>query len=88
MKEQDRRAVEGMARCGISLEGLLEAFPKFDVEDIIAVYDEVAMPVELRKAHQANDRAVMKAYGFPIKDFTEEDCVAELMKMYQKLVGK
>ena len=42
----------------------------------------------LRKAHQANDRAVMKAYGFPIKDFTEEDCVAELMKMYQKLVEK
>lgn len=30
----------------------------------------------------------MKAYGFPIKDFTEEDCVAELMKMYQKLVEK
>ena len=29
MKDQDRRAVEGMARCGISLEGLIEAFPKF-----------------------------------------------------------
>ena len=41
MKEQDKRAVEGMARCGISLEGLLEAFPKFDVEDVAAVYDEV-----------------------------------------------
>ena len=41
MKEQDKRAVEGMARCGISLEGLLEAFPKFDVEDVVAVYDEV-----------------------------------------------
>ena len=27
----------------------------------------------------------MKAYGFPIKGFTEEDCVSELMKMYQKL---
>ena len=52
------------------------------------MYDELTMPVELRKAHQANDRAVMKAYGFPIKDFTEEDCVAELMKMYQKLVEK
>ena len=41
MKEQDKRAVEGMARCGISIEGLLEAFPKFDVEDVVAVYDEV-----------------------------------------------
>ena len=43
------------------------------------------MPPELRKAHQANDRAVMQAYGFLIKGFSEEDCVAELMKMYQKL---
>ena len=32
------------------------------------------------------DRAVMQAYGFPIKDFTEADCMAELMKMYQNLV--
>ena len=28
------------------------------------LYDEVAMPPELRKAHQANDKAVMDAYGF------------------------
>lgn len=41
MKVQDKRAVEGMARCGISLEGLLEAFPKFSVEEVIAVYDEI-----------------------------------------------
>lgn len=41
MKVQDKRAVEGMARCGISLEGLLEAFPKFPVEEVIAVYDEI-----------------------------------------------
>ena len=30
----------------------------------------------------------MEAYGFPIKDFTESDCVAELMKMYQALNEK
>ena len=41
---------------------------------------------ELLKAHQNNDRAVMQAYGFSIKDMTESSCVAELMKMYQKLV--
>ena len=45
------------------------------------------MPAELRKAHTENDRAVMKAYGFDIK-LSEADCVAELMKMYQKLVEK
>lgn len=41
---------------------------------------------ELRKAHQQNDRAVMQAYGFSVKSMTESSCVAELMKMYQKLV--
>ena len=44
------------------------------------------MPVELRKAHQQNDIAVMEAYGFDWKHMTESDCVAELMRMYQKLV--
>ena len=39
----------------------------------------------MRKAHQLNDKAVMEAYDFPIKNFTESDCVAELMKMYQEL---
>lgn len=29
------------------------------------LYDDVMMPIELRKAHQANDRAVLEAYGFP-----------------------
>jgi hypothetical protein len=27
----------------------------------------------------------MQAYGFPIKDFTESDCVAELFKMYKAM---
>ena len=43
------------------------------------------MPPELLTAHQNNDRAVMAAYGFPVKNFTESDCVAELMKRYQTL---
>ena len=28
-------------------------------------------------AHQNNDRAVMAAYGFPVKTMTESQCVAE-----------
>ncbi|MBU5435257.1 type IIL restriction-modification enzyme MmeI [Pseudoflavonifractor sp. MSJ-37] len=35
-------------------------------------------------AHQQNDRAVMRAYGFDIRTTTESSCVAESMKMYQK----
>ena len=60
-------------------------YPDCSLADL---YDEVAMPPELRKAHQANDKAVMQAYGFWGKLNTESACVAELMKMYQKLVGK
>ncbi len=46
------------------------------------------MPSELRKAHQNNDRAVMEAYGFPVKnDFTESMCVGELMKRYQEMIN-
>ena len=48
------------------------------------LYDEACMPPELRKAHQQNDLAVMAAYGFDRK-ITESECVAELMKLYQKL---
>ena len=50
------------------------------------LYDEAFMPVELRRAHQQNDRAVMEAYGFPVKSsFTESQCVAELFKLYQEM---
>lgn len=44
------------------------------------------MPKELRAAYRANDIAVMEAYGFYGKGKTEAQCVAELMKLYQKLV--
>ena len=44
------------------------------------------MPAELRKAHQENDKAVMKAYGFDIKTTTAEICVDKLMRMYDELV--
>lgn len=30
----------------------------------------------------------MQAYGFPIKDFTESDCVARLFELYSKLTEK
>ena len=61
-----------------------ELYPDCSLADL---YDEVTMPPELRKAHQANDRAVMAAYGFDVKTMTESSCVAELMRMYQKLAG-
>ena len=41
MNDQDKRAVEGMARCGIDLEGLCSSFPNFPVEEIEEVYKQV-----------------------------------------------
>ena len=48
------------------------------------------MPIELRRAHQQNDRAVLQAYGFDPKilsDNNESPIVAELFKLYQQLVN-
>ena len=56
-------------------------YPDSNLADL---YDPLTMPTELLKAHKANNRAVMHAYGFSIK-MSEADCVAELMRMYQKL---
>lgn len=67
-------------------QGILDARALYPDSSLADLYDEVLMPPELRRAHQLNDKAVMQAYGFPIKDFTESDCVAELMKMYQELI--
>ena len=69
-------------------QGILDARALYPDASLADLYDELTMPPELRKAHQQNDRAVMAAYGFPVKDFTESDCVAALMRMYQELSKK
>lgn len=65
---------------------ILDARAKYPNSSLADLYDELTMPVELRKAHQLNDIAVMEAYGFNWKKMIESDCVAELMKMYQDLI--
>ena len=69
-------------------QAILDARALYPDCSLADLYDEVTMPPELRKAHQANDRAVMKAYGFDVKTMTESSCVAELMKMYKRLADK
>ncbi|MDO4820305.1 MAG: methylase, partial [Prevotella sp.] len=79
---------EQKAKIEQTAQAILDARAKYPDCSLADLYDEVAMPVELRRAHQDNDRAVMEAYGFPVsRDFTESDCVAELFKMYQILTG-
>ena len=76
---------EQKAKIEQTAQAILDARALYPDCSLADLYDEVTMPPELRKAHQANDKAVMQAYGFSVKDMTESSCVAELMKMYQEL---
>ena len=80
--EEQRQQIEQTA------QGILDARALYPDASLADLYDPLTMPPELRKAHQRNDAAVMKAYGFSVKDMSEADCVAALMRMYQELVEK
>ena len=69
-------------------QAILDARAKYPDSSLADLYDELTMPSDLRKAHQENDKAVMEAYGFNWKKMTESDCVAELMKMYENIIGE
>ena len=77
---------EQKAKIEQTAQAILDARALYPDCSLADLYDEVAMPPELRKAHQQNDRAVMQAYGFDVKTMTESGCVAELMKLYQKML--
>ena len=65
-------------------QGILDARNNHVDMCLADLYNPNKMPDDLKAAHEANDRAVMDAYGFAY-DMTEPEIVAELMKMYQEL---
>ncbi len=75
---------EQKAKIEKTAQAILDARALYPDCSLADLYDELTMPPELRRAHQANDFAVMAAYGFDRK-ITESECVAELMKMYREL---
>ena len=81
-------SAEQIAKIEQTAQEILEARALYPDSSLADLYDELTMPVELRRAHQHNDKAVMQAYGFWGKLNTESECVAELMKMYQNLTKK
>lgn len=84
-----KATVEQRARIEKTAQAILDARAKYIGSSLADLYDEVTMPVDLRKAHQENDRAVMQTYGFPVKStFTESQCVAELFKLYKEMTNK
>ena len=67
---------------------ILDARAHYPYTSLADLYDPLTMPSDLLKAHQQNDKAVMQAYGMPIRGTTEEDCVAILMQMYKEKVAE
>ena len=64
---------------------ILDARALYPDSSLADLYDPLTMPPELRRAHQENDKAVMQAYGFDVKNTSEAECVAKLMQMYKTL---
>jgi len=72
-------------------QAILDARALHPESSLADLYDEIAMPAELRRAHQANDKAVMEAYDMTkIVDgkktwLTESETVARLFEMYEEI---
>ncbi|MDR2971205.1 MAG: methylase, partial [Bacteroidales bacterium] len=79
--DEQKISIEKLAQC------ILDARANFPDSSLADLYDPLTMPPELLKAHRDLDRAVMKLYGFSVKDTTEAGCVAALMERYRGLVG-
>ncbi|MDO5320546.1 MAG: hypothetical protein Q4G65_18115 [bacterium] len=67
-------------------QAILDARALYPDSSLADLYDDTFMPPELRKAHQANDAAVLAAYGFSPKA-TENEIVAKLFEMYAQLTA-
>lgn len=72
---------EAISSCAQSILDARNLYPASSLADL---YDPVTMPPKLRKAHEASDKAVLKAYGLKA-DATEQEVVQHLFKMYEEL---
>ena len=78
---------EQRARIEKTAQDILTARDAYPDETLADLYgkDMYEFP-KLLKAHTANDRAVLAAYGWP-EDMAEADIVAHLMELYQQKAG-
>lgn len=79
---------ERRAKIEQTAKAILDARELYADSSLADLYDDLTMPKELRKDHQDNDRAVMDAYGMPVKTTKESDCVARLFELYEDLVNE
>ena len=78
--------VSTKSRIEKTAQAILDARALYPDSSLADLY-ETLMPPELRRAHCANDEAVMAAYGFDPK-MPEQEVVARLFQMYESLQGK
>lgn len=81
----DEKIREKLEKTG---EKIIEVREKYSDNSYADLYDPLFMPMDLRKAHQENDKAVWEAYGKKWELGNEEQCVAYLMKLYKELTEK
>ena len=79
--------VSTKSRIEKTAQAILDARALYPDSSLADLYDETLMPPKLRRAHRANDEAVMAAYGFDPK-MPEQEVVARLFQMYESLQGK
>lgn len=82
VSEEQKEKIEKTA------QAILDARSLYPDSSLADLYDPLTMPPELRKAHIANDKAVMQAYGFNVRETSEASCVATLMELYQKIINE
>ena len=67
-------------------QAILDARKLYPDSSLADLYDPLTMPIELRKAHEANDKAVLQAYGLK-PSASESEIVQHLFKMYEELTS-
>lgn len=78
--DKQTKAIEAKAQAVLDARAV---HPKCTLADL---YDKLAMPPNLAKAHQELDKAVDAAYGIPAKK-TEAERAAILLALYEKIVS-
>ena len=78
-----RLCVEKISQAAQSILDVRARYPESSLADL---YDPLTMPPDLRAAHEANDRAVLAAYGLK-PDTPEPEIVAHLFGLYAAMTA-
>ena len=84
--QQSKPQRDAVASIERTAQAILDARALYPDSSLADLYDATLMPVELRRAHRANDEAVLAAYGWP-KNLSESEIVERLFALYQERVA-